>query len=279
MLKALLKSKSSVSPTLPPVSVQEEEQVKRAATREIRPDVTFGKPLDFAKALHEAEEGEEEDVSLVNLESKKHLDSDEDRPHPRRGDLSEAEIAKPPYRDPRRIDFPREVRNRPSQSPRPMSRSPEQEETKGKVIDETKYRRHKNLPKLVFSKPSNRKLIKNAILQVCLAGEAYKLQREEVIKVIDENAEVCNFVIVFRGELGRQDLKALYEFDAATEEVRKLYGPGIWPDVIDASHVHSYYRYDSGSKEFRQLQCRTFSIATDAVVLKTVQKVPKNALF
>ncbi len=256
------------------------EEVFPKPINDQRPDVTFGKPLELSKALLDSDH---EDVSLVNIESRrlpdprKVLESPAKEVSLPRKDSIEAEIR--PNRDTRRMDFDK-PRHRPSQSPRPAPRSPPpEEEKKGTAVDEAKYRRHKNLPKLVYSKPSNRKLVKNAIMQVCLAGEAYKLQREEVLKLIDDSSEVCNFIIVFRGELGRQDLKALYEYDSTTEAVRKLYGPGMWPDALEPSVVHSYYRYDSGAKEFRQLQCHGFSIATDAVVLKIGQKVPKNALF
>jgi len=279
LLQALSRPKQTVrSPASEPLSAMEE--VFPRPVSEQRPDVTFGKPLELGKLLVDSDH---EDVSLVNIESRR-------VPGPRKSpesppkeavfpakDPIEAEVR--PARDSRRMEFEK-PRHRPSQSPRPAPRSPPgEEEAKGKAVDEAKYRRHKNLPKLVYSKPSNRKLIKNAVLQVCLAGEAYKLQREEVLKLIEDHSDVCNFVIVFRGELGRQDLKALYEYDSTTEAVRKLYGPGMWPDVLEPALVHSYYRYDSGAKEFRLLQCHGFSISTDAVVLKIGQKVPKNALF
>lgn len=267
LLKALLpRSKSQLSDVGSPV---EEVKVKT----EGRPDVTFGKPGEFGAFLGKLEA--EEEVSMANIGSKqRQMTAEIEREVPT---LPHTDSLEPEIRPNRRMEFDK-PRHRPSQSPRPVGKSPE-EDGKGRVIDESKYRRHKNLPKLVYSKPSNRKLIKNAIIQVCLAGEAYKSQREEVLKLIDESGDVGNFIIVFRGELGRQDLKALYEYDSATEVVRKLYGPGMWPEVLEPGVVHSYYRYDSGAKEFRQLQCHGFSIATDAVVLKIGQKVAKNALF
>jgi hypothetical protein len=61
------------------------------------------------------------------------------------------------------------------------------------------------------SNHTNKKIIKNAIL-MCLAGETNKLEREDVLKVID-STEFNYYIILFRGNLGRQDFKALYSHD------------------------------------------------------------------
>jgi len=128
-----------------------------------------------------------------------------------------------------------------------------------------KYRRHKKLPQLVYQKPSNRKLIQNAITQVCCAGAPNTLLREEVLKALESKPSALNFIIVFKGNLGRRDLKALYELEE--DSVRKVFGPANCPETLTPSDVKSYFRYDSGAKEFKLLQCRSFSINTDAVVL------------
>ena len=60
-----------------------------------------------------------------------------------------------------------------------------------------------------FAKNSNKKLIKNAITQVILAGETNKVEREDVLKMLDET-EYPYYIILFKGNLGRQDFKALY---------------------------------------------------------------------
>lgn len=60
--------------------------------------------------------------------------------------------------------------------------------------------------KLSFTKSSNLQLIRNAISNVCLAGEPNKKEREAVLEKIAElNLEnVANFIIIFKGVLGRQ---------------------------------------------------------------------------
>ena len=65
------------------------------------------------------------------------------------------------------------------------------------------------VPKKAFTKQNNVKLIKNALLNVSLAGAFAKNDREEVNSVIDANPN-CNYVVLFKGQLGRTDYRALY---------------------------------------------------------------------
>jgi hypothetical protein len=135
-----------------------------------------------------------------------------------------------------------------------------------------KYRRHKNLPNLVYPKHSNKNLIKNAICQVCLAGEPNKKHREELVEVIHNNPDVSYFVILFKGELTRWDLQGLYEHDVSNQILKKTYGKSSAPEVITPGMVQIYYRYNSGTKEFKPLACKTITTTVDAVSLKTLHK-------
>ena len=155
-------------------------------------------------------------------------------------------------------------------SPRPSHKSREEVKSVG-----DKYKRHKNLPNLVYNKPSNRKIVKNAISQVCLAGEPNRVHREEVLSLIERLADVNYFIIVFSDSI-RRDVRGLYSHEPNTGEVSKVLGPGYLPDLLDASCVTSFFRYDSGAKEFKLLQCRDFIVATDAVCLKKTHKVYEN---
>ena len=53
--------------------------------------------------------------------------------------------------------------------------------------------------------------MKNAI-QVSLAGETNKQEREQVLKLLEET-DYIYYIIMFRGNLGRSDFKALYVHD------------------------------------------------------------------
>lgn len=156
-------------------------------------------------------------------------------------------------------------------SPRPLHKT--REELKS---NEEKYRRHKNLPNLVYNKPSNRKIIKNAITQLCMAGEINKPNREEVLRILENTHEYHYFIIVF-SETGRRDCRGLYTHDPNIGEVSKVYGPGYLPEVLDHTFVNVFFRYDSGAKEFKVLQCKDFIAATDAVSLKKSHKVYENS--
>ena len=63
----------------------------------------------------------------------------------------------------------------------------------------------------MFAKNSNKKLLKNALL-VCLAGESNKQEREQVLQLLDET-DFPYYIIMFRGNLGRSDYRALYAHD------------------------------------------------------------------
>lgn len=65
------------------------------------------------------------------------------------------------------------------------------------------------MPKKAFTKNNNSKIIKNALLNVSLAGEMSRKDREEVNSLIDANP--TNYVVLFKGVLGRTDYRALYK--------------------------------------------------------------------
>ena len=52
-------------------------------------------------------------------------------------------------------------------------------------------------------------MIKNALTNVSLAGEMGRREREEVFAVIDTSPSV-NYIVLFKGVLGRTDYRALY---------------------------------------------------------------------
>jgi len=171
----------------------------------------------------------------------------------------------------------RQTERTPERKPNPPSRdlSPKHsvlsDQTKQAIA--SKYRRHKNLPNLVYTKPSNRKLIKNAISQVCLAGEPNRGKRQEVLELIDQLPEVLYFIIVFKSELGKRDMKALYSHDTTNGEVAKVWGAPHLPELLESTMVKVFFRYDSGAREFKPLQCKDFIIATDAVALNKIPKL------
>lgn len=80
------------------------------------------------------------------------------------------------------------------------------EEQKEKRIEEPKTQQIKTAGKIkktpVFSKSSNQKLIKNAITNVCLAGEPNKSKREEVLQVLAKVTPEKNVIVLFKDTMG-----------------------------------------------------------------------------
>lgn len=133
----------------------------------------------------------------------------------------------------------------------------------------------------MLTKNSNKKIIKNSI-SVCLAGETNKQVREDVLKILD-TTDHPYYIILFRGNLGRQDFKALYSHDGSGY-VEKIYGPTVptIPEILDELMVEKFFRYDSGNKVFKELTgIKTFSLTTDAVSLNQtyVKKISNNMIY
>jgi len=62
----------------------------------------------------------------------------------------------------------------------------------------------------------------------------------------------------------------LYYFDSAANIATKIYSNGSSPSVLDESLIANYYRYDSGSREFKNIaDNKTLSIIVDAVGLNS----------
>ena len=85
-------------------------------------------------------------------------------------------------------------------------------------------------------------------------------------KVID-GASYLNYIILFKGHLGRTDYRALYHNDGDGEIV-KIHGAATAPDRITGDMVQSFYKYNSGRLEFVQLGQHDFTNTTDGISLK-----------
>jgi hypothetical protein len=73
-------------------------------------------------------------------------------------------------------------------------------------------------------------------------------------------------VFLFK-EYSRKIIKAIYVLDPSQTCLQKIYGDKA-PQEIAAGSVKVFYRYDSGSREFKKLDgCKSFSLAVHAVDL------------
>ena len=116
-------------------------------------------------------------------------------------------------------------------------------------------------------RPSNRRLIRNAIKQVCCAGDEYRYHREAALSVIDSFPSVTNFILLLRPN--SVHILGIYEYLPDSFSVKRLKSFSECPMEIRSKDVARYYRFDCGARQFRSMQCAGLSLATDAVTLRT----------
>jgi hypothetical protein len=73
-------------------------------------------------------------------------------------------------------------------------------------------------------------------------------------------------VFLFK-EYSRKMIKAIYVLESSQASLQKIFGEKA-PQEILAENVKAFYRYDSGSREFKRLDgCKSFSLAVHAIDL------------
>jgi hypothetical protein len=162
-------------------------------------------------------------------------------------------------------------------------------------------------PKLpVFRKivrPSNMKMVKNALVNVCLAGMTMAKIKDGALAALKQEADrgERNFVILLRNTRAlnyhgmysldlqqhvltkfhgmgpsRIGLSALAAVEAgggevsstvATGEDAATIDRGASVPMFDPKNIDKYLKYDSGNKQFKPLSTRTLSMAVDAVAI------------
>ena len=124
------------------------------------------------------------------------------------------------------------------------------------------------------SRLSNRKLIRNALSHVCLAGAAMRAAREKALQALDDvpPERAATFVIAFRENVAPHRFRALYALvdesgDAAfSRRLVKIHG-AAGPASVALSGVESTMKYDSGTREFKPLATSAVGPRTAAMVL------------
>lgn len=71
-----------------------------------------------------------------------------------------------------------------------------------KIVKDDLINTNKKIKNINYAKHSNKKIIKNAISTVCLAGESNRIYREKILEIIDK-CPCENFIILFKGNIGR----------------------------------------------------------------------------
>jgi hypothetical protein len=71
-------------------------------------------------------------------------------------------------------------------------------------------------------------------------------------------------VFLFK-EYSRKVIKAIYVLDPTQTTLEKIYGEKA-PQELNAGQITSFYRFDSGSREFKKLDgCKSFSFVVHAI--------------
>ena len=127
---------------------------------------------------------------------------------------------------------------------------------------------NKKVKNVHYSKMSNKKVIKKAINEVCLAGSTNKEYRDKINDIIDK-CEFENYIILFRGNYGRFDIKAIYTYDIQNKNIEILTCIGNAPNFLDSSMVATFYKYNISANQFKELRgTKEFSCIVDAVCLR-----------
>lgn len=110
---------------------------------------------------------------------------------------------------------------------------------------------------------SNRKVVRNAIQSVCLAGPVNRKEMLEVVTSMD--ACPCEYYVVLVKDVENPLYRGLYAIDPDMGLVRRIHGRG--PRALEETAIGQFMKYDTGSKRFRLIQLSEFNANTDAIAL------------
>ncbi|KAJ3140522.1 Calmodulin-regulated spectrin-associated protein 3 [Geranomyces variabilis] len=138
---------------------------------------------------------------------------------------------------------------------------------------------------------SNRQLIRNALVHVCLAGSVNEKCQEEVLEVCRniyydsrvthqpltirihccrqkdlETTPSNHFIILFHAP-STQTFRGLYSYDPRLDQALKIHPGTQGPDVLDTANVLTFYKYDSGARIFKPVPTKSFGRSVHAVAI------------
>ncbi|KAJ3326226.1 hypothetical protein HDV06_000102 [Boothiomyces sp. JEL0866] len=125
-----------------------------------------------------------------------------------------------------------------------------------------------------LSTKSNKNLIKNALMHVCLAGNLHKGVKEEVLQDLAES-DANHFVILLR-DVNNFAFRGLYFWDPNLDQTLKLYSGSPGPTELDPAGVLEFYKYDSGARTFKPIPTKSFGRTVDAIAIGRDYFVPNK---
>ncbi|KAJ3098252.1 Calmodulin-regulated spectrin-associated protein 1 [Phlyctochytrium planicorne] len=141
---------------------------------------------------------------------------------------------------------------------------------------------------------SNRKIIKNALMHVCLAGTVNEKVKKDVLEDLNQ-CMARHFIILFRGSKNHA-FRGLYSLNASNIAIDRVYSPrpitpynikslensteidrihgaaflgNSGPDTISTEEVLEFYKYDCGSRCFKLLPTQHFSKNVHAIAIRS----------
>jgi hypothetical protein len=115
---------------------------------------------------------------------------------------------------------------------------------------------------------SNKKVIIKAINKVCLAGIPNREYREKILEII-EKCSCENYIILFKGNYGSFNLRAVYTYDIENSNIELLTCINNAPNFIDNTMVTTYYKYNMSQNQFKELSGnKEFSVIVDGVCIQ-----------
>ena len=145
----------------------------------------------------------------------------------------------------------------------------------GNVVEKKNSKRNLNRKASVHSLQdtkqfihSNLAIVKNAIRHSCLAGGVNRKKREEVMDLLSKEKK-GHFVIHLKKVGGLLKYAGVYRLSLTGQSCDLLHSVLKRPrGHIEHTRLKSIFKYDSGSKSFREMKSQTFSPTTDAILLR-----------
>jgi len=128
-------------------------------------------------------------------------------------------------------------------------------------------------PSIRITSKSNMQVVINAITNVCLAGHIHMRRRENVIRGLQDRVasgkkdfQGAQFIILVRSEVSLK-FRGVYLVDRVIGHLRKLQGAKQLPQTVSDDMIESFYKYNTGQRNFTKISTKSITKTTDAVAL------------
>jgi hypothetical protein len=121
----------------------------------------------------------------------------------------------------------------------------------------------------------NRHVIRTAVERRCLAG--VPLAAARVTALADLDAYPGDHFVILLVRTSALNYRGIYWWDEEGGHLLRCSGTG--PQVIVQTQVKCFFKFDSGSRSFNEIQTREFTNAMQAVTLKLTNRAPRKSVI